>query len=341
MLQVQPQLVQAVRSAQTPEDLYDLVQGAIRLEHSTIPPYLCAYYSLKQGANVAVADIIRSIVVEEMLHMTIASNLLVAIGGSPAIDGPGFVPAYPGPLPMNVESGLVVHLAPASIEVVQDTFMRIEAPDDPIDLPMLKAGPASYDSIADFYKAVLAKLGDFGSAAFRPERFPLEVVDNNWFSPDELFPIVDLDSARRAVDIIVVQGEGTPTSPEDEEGALAHYYRFEQIVRGKALVKDSSVKAGWSFSGPPVVLDPAGVWPMPQDPKMSDYAPGSAEARLATRFNETYSSLLRALHVAFNGQPERFSDAMGLMYAVRLAAIDALSYSNGPVGLSFEYVPVS
>src|ERR1700730_7630242 len=102
MLMIRNDIIASIRAAKAPHDLYDHLQGAIELEHSTIPPYLQALYSIKRGSNAIVADLIRSIVVEEMLHMTIAANVLNAIGGSPAINTPKFIPQYPGPLPMNV-----------------------------------------------------------------------------------------------------------------------------------------------------------------------------------------------------------------------------------------------
>ena len=42
---------------------------------------------------------IKGVVIEEMLHMTIAANVLNAVGGHPAIDRPDFVPNYPQDLP--------------------------------------------------------------------------------------------------------------------------------------------------------------------------------------------------------------------------------------------------
>jgi len=68
------------------------LQNAIELEHSTIPPYLYALYSLAPGANKEVAEIIESVVIEEMLHITLASNVLNALGGTPVLDRPDGVP---------------------------------------------------------------------------------------------------------------------------------------------------------------------------------------------------------------------------------------------------------
>ena len=61
------------------------LQQAVELEHATIPLYLYALYSLVPGKNDAIAAIIQSVVVEEMLHMTLACNVLNAIGGAPDI----------------------------------------------------------------------------------------------------------------------------------------------------------------------------------------------------------------------------------------------------------------
>jgi hypothetical protein len=85
----------------------EALQNAVRLEHATVPPYLTALYTLKPGgAGVRVAaGILRGIVEEEMLHMALACNILNAIGGTPRIAEPGFIPDYPGPLPMGIEEG--------------------------------------------------------------------------------------------------------------------------------------------------------------------------------------------------------------------------------------------
>ncbi len=97
MIKLQPGIIDGIRAAASADELGDYLQSAIELEHSTIPPYLTAMFSLRTGANAEIAQYIRRIVKDEMLHMTIAANILIAIGGSPSINQPGFVPSYPGP----------------------------------------------------------------------------------------------------------------------------------------------------------------------------------------------------------------------------------------------------
>src|SRR5437870_2800461 len=80
------------------------LQEAIQLEWSTIPPYLCAMWSIKVGpgipaANTTTRNEIRGIIDQEMLHMGLACNLLAGIGGTPNIYSENFVPHYPTELP--------------------------------------------------------------------------------------------------------------------------------------------------------------------------------------------------------------------------------------------------
>ncbi|RBH51872.1 hypothetical protein C3F00_033145, partial [Pseudomonas sp. MWU13-2860] len=53
-----------------------MLAGAVRLELSTIPTYLTALFSIKPGQNQEARALVQSVVVEEMLHMTLAANTL-------------------------------------------------------------------------------------------------------------------------------------------------------------------------------------------------------------------------------------------------------------------------
>ncbi len=344
MLKIERKYVDQVRQAAVPADLYDAVQKAIELEHSTIPTYLCAYFTLKTGTNQEVASIIRSVVMEEMLHMCIASNLMIAIGGHPVIDKPGFVPVYPGPLPMNI-GDVVVPLQKCSLDLIQNVFMEIEKPEHPIEFPtLLKAdGTAQYATIGEFYAAIDAKLRELGQSAFIG-RFDEEFVDNSWFPPDQLFPISSPRSASDAIQVIVRQGEGTPTSPLDAQGEVAHYYRFEQIVKGRLLVQDRTEPTGFAFRGAVVALDDRAVWNMQPNPDPDRLPAGSRARHVSILFAYTYTQLLGALHDTFNGDPRAFDRVMGLMYDLRLQAQEVLSIplpgdAALQTGLAFRYQP--
>src|ERR1700710_251982 len=84
-----------------PNGLHCALQRAIELEHATLPTYLYSYYSLGTS-NPAIQRLMLSIILEAMLHFALACNILNAIGGSPAIDKPNFIPRFPGKLPGGV-----------------------------------------------------------------------------------------------------------------------------------------------------------------------------------------------------------------------------------------------
>ena len=342
MLKIDPKLVRQVHNARTGSDLYEPLQEAIRLEHATIPAYLCALYTIKPGYNEIVAEIIRSVVRQEMLHMTIACNLLIALGGAPAIDDPKFIPEYPGPLPMQIGGDLIVPLKKASVELVEKVFMVIEAPED----LSLREAPLDDDfaTIGQFYKYLEKKILELGPCAFRRDRFANEVVVPEWFSADELFVITCPESAVRALEIVVEQGEGSgkwPFGPHDEP---AHYYRFQQITLGRRIEHDPTAPYGYAFSGPIVKFDSRGVWNMFPNTKLEDLPEASQSRRVGSIFANAYTRALGQLHLAFNGDPRAIQRAIAQMYELRLLAKRVLEIPlpQAPefsTGLSFCYLP--
>jgi hypothetical protein len=113
----------------TIDELRRHLQAAVQLEHATIPPYLTALYSIRPGTNAAAYHVLRVVAVEEMLHLTLAANMLNAVGGSPDLTTPGFVPDYPAYLP-NGETDFQADLRPFSREAME-TFLKIERPAPP------------------------------------------------------------------------------------------------------------------------------------------------------------------------------------------------------------------
>ena len=58
-----------------------LLQSAVTLELTIIPPYFTAWLSLQTeyGRNRETAEALRSVFVDEMLHMSLAANMLNAV----------------------------------------------------------------------------------------------------------------------------------------------------------------------------------------------------------------------------------------------------------------------
>jgi len=131
----------------TLESLREHLQWAIELEHSTIAPYLCALYSLDAGRNPEATEVLTSVVVEEMLHMTLAANLLNAVGERPRLDNPKMLPGYPRPLPHGDRS-FEISLCRFGREAIE-TFLKIEQPSPTGALPE----GDNYETIGQFWLA--------------------------------------------------------------------------------------------------------------------------------------------------------------------------------------------
>jgi len=123
------------------EDARLLLQMAIAVEFSTLPPYLYGLYSILPGTNAEASGRIKAVALQEMIHMCLGCNMLNALGGNPVVTAP----TYPGPLPGDIGSGgqvFTVHLLPFSKESMAQG-MQIEEPEDgPIVFPEAKVGLA-------------------------------------------------------------------------------------------------------------------------------------------------------------------------------------------------------
>lgn len=157
------------------ETLQQALQVAIALEFSTIPPYLTALYSLKDKTSEAYR-VIRSVALEEMLHINLACNLLNAIADETdiktrpkfhgEIDISKLVPnntpdedtkiplpiAYPDTLLRPIFNGPRVQLMAASTDLMSQTFMAIEQP-EPETNKEIGLGQ-EFDTIGQFYAAI-------------------------------------------------------------------------------------------------------------------------------------------------------------------------------------------
>ena len=346
MLKISPQFVNAIVTAERLEELFPLLQNAIELEHATIPPYLTALFSFKPNTETAIRTVIHSIVIEEMLHMTIAANILNALGGKPDISNPNFVPNYPTHLPMGIGEGLIVGIEKYSPELVKNVFMEIEEPEDPLVLNQnLKAAALlSFKTIGEFYLALQEKINEIA-----PEKLPgdpARQVTSDFFASDLLYPILTKEDAINAINIIIEQGEGTTTSPIDQDGEIAHYYRFQELYVGKELVKDPTAPHGYSFSGSVILFDKNNVQPIFPNTKSYMLTEGSEERRQVDLFNKSYSDLLYGLHRTFNGEPAYLNNTIGVMFDLRLtcqklAEMPFPGKEGYTIGPSYEFVKVS
>lgn len=344
MIKLKPELFAAF---DTQDGLLTALQQAIQLEHATIPAYLYALYSIKPDSNTTIRELLLSVVTEEMLHMALACNILNAIGGSPDIDHPGFIPQYPGPLPGAVETGLIVPLARFSLDLVKNVFMVIEEPETPLHFPVAALVAAPPQTIGQFYSAIKQQIKQRGSSLFVGD--PAKQVTNAYW-PNQLIKVTDVDSATHAIEMIVEQGEGTTVSPLNLEGEIAHYYRFAEIYHGKTLISnhnappDAPDDQKYVYGGDPIPFEPSGVLPVIENPIVSAYPAGSRARYACDTFNYTYTSLLKTLHMTFNGSPDQLGNAIGLMESLKQQAMDLVDIDLGngtKAGPSSTYQPVN
>lgn len=377
---VSPELVQGLRSIATKSiqgdeartKLGELLQAAVRLEFATIPPYLSAALSLKNGANEAVRSLIMRIAKEEMLHMTVVANLMNAIGVSPNIVAA--VPSYPHNLDV-IAPPLRLDLHSFSKDVVKDLFMRIETPEDPQDFPVVSALESMEDlpqTIGQFYENIIELIrndviGDLFSQAEQDVYKQIQVViqfeavaylndqdvQTYPLQDDFDFVIRDKADAIKYLTWVVHEGEGeSPFNPLDAEGLPGHYYRFESIVHGRYLIKDDTQALGYSYSGGMLPFDESGVYQFVDNAKAEDFSSFQTVQRHMQRFNNTYTELVDFLHKAFNctspdneaEAKQAYDDSIGKMREMigkATAVIRAAETAGIKAGLPFQYTPTN
>ena len=344
-------LVRAKRLAAAQELIPDIgslrrhLQTALELEHATIPAYLTALYSIKDGTNAESAEIIQSVVMEEMLHMTLVANVLNAVGGKPRINSPGFIPQYPGPLPHS-SGALQVGLMPFSREAI-DTYCQIEKPAPPGAKPQFDR----YDTIGQFYEALQLVMVELERQAKPNTIFtgdPARQIQPHhayYGGGGEVIAVEGLKAALEALEEITDQGEGLPHDIHDgdekfgDEQELAHYFRFMQIAEGRYYTADDTPRSGPTGSAFPV--DWTAAWNMSPNPKMERYKGRPEVEEIMADFNRGYTQLLGGLHKAFNGEPDQLQIAVPSMYRLKYLAQALMRIPTGvgdtTVGPSFEY----
>lgn len=296
------------------------IQIAAELEYSTLPLYLSSMFSL-EVQNYTVYNVIRSVAMEEMVHMAIACNMLSALGGSPQLKKIN-VPFPTKGLPGGAEPDL--HVGPAKFSKEQlKNFLRIEVPEF-----LLKENNQSeeYPTISIFYnsirQAIIENRDEVEKAAKETAKRlndglpPNQVGDNIGFSTfnfkEDDDPVSKLCAG---IDEILEQGEGSAAKDlitsdefEDEE---SHYAKFASLFYGAAYQKPTrdielsreteseffkGRKIGW-----PEVINTLAV-PADGYARILELDPNAEEVlKNLKAFDDGFSAMLDALDTAWNG----------------------------------------
>ena len=298
--------------------LKESLQAAIELELSTLPPYLCALWSIKDTEEAY--SLVRSVVLEEMLHLGLVCNMLAALEEEPILASN--IPTYPGHLPGHVRPQLTVYLAGFSKDYLEKVCMQIEYPESgPVAAaPALAARSETYVTIGAFYDAILA--------AFQNLNPPLNSknqLDGATLNGYPLYPVTTLADVEKAIKEIQEQGEGTSTSPDavdfpgkEDEQELAHYYKFAQIFYGKSLEQQSD--NSWKYTGDPIAFPEA--YPMAPVPPGGYVNPSQDVKDRLDAFNSKFSDMLEKLESAWaKGSEDDLSAGIGIMFELKEIAV--------------------
>ncbi len=338
----------------TLEKLHYWLQQAIKVEHFTIPPYLCAMYSLKDGAsgpNAEAYNLIRSVALEEMLHLVLAANVLNAVGGKPRLIPHQHAKRYPAWMPHSAIK-FQVDLLRFSKGAI-NTFLRIERPAERIDKP----AAGTFWSIGEMYEGIREAMHRLDREAKESDPRGIftgdpssQITDQHYYgSGGKVVTVVSLNDAESALDEIVGQGEGVDGTIDDLDDAefgpgmeLAHYFRFNEIFCERRYRPGDRAQGPPTGDPLPVAWD--AVYNMVPNPTEEMFAHDRCLCSKIRLFNDIYSEMLRMLHRACNGQPYLLSDtAVPQMYTLRDLAVELMNERSGigdfTAGPSFEYHP--
>ena len=353
------------------------LQKAVELEFATIPPYLTAWFSIKPGTNTEASSIIRSVFMEEMLHMILAANVLTAIGGKVQLNKQT-IPRYPLLLDFEGkvfrEREFVVNLSrlsPASL----CTFLQIELPggwnwakehpkackpdkqnsadDAEFEVSGLTIGDF-YDEIKKNLKRLVKEAGGDESKVFTGDVDHQIDINYYWRGGGKPVIVTDLKSAFGAIDVIKEQGEGaTHRTVLDgdreffgQREEVAHFYRFNEILMERYYKPNDDPKK--PPTGEKFGVNYDDVSPIKTNCTIIDYLYTPVLQKLNHEFNYAYTLMLKQLEEGLTGQPHvLFSAIMNGMHglapiAYEMASIPIYDNSLHETGApSFEWVDIN
>jgi hypothetical protein len=261
--------------------------------------------------------VILSVAIEEMLHMSLASNVCQALVGTPRLIGKSPGPPWPVQLPGH-EPEFDINLAPFSLEQLI-TFLKIESP-TPLPTEMLAAAPIPYKTIGEFYKMIIEciRKNDLEYFPERPQLVPgrhyyaQNNIDTLYYDKEhkpvyvnaddsgDLIHVTDRRSAVAALKLIMDQGEGhmgTGMGPNDEvpckkpdgqdfddktKQELCHFDKFAEIYCDYEALEGQF--KGYNLGG----ISNYFVINAPTNPTSADYTDPALKA-MAVLINGVYS----------------------------------------------------
>ncbi|MGC1953488.1 MAG: ferritin-like protein [Gammaproteobacteria bacterium] len=338
--------------------LLESLQAALELELATIPPYMMALLSIPSGQSRAAANLIRGVMMQEMLHMALVGNLISSLGGQSKLEKEN-IPTYPLRMKFKgrgfSDRDFDIHLAGLSREQL-DVFLQVEMPSGllpkmkPAFVPIEVPAP----TIGDFYKGIEDELRFLCETYSVSEIFTGDSAKQIgpaffWGAAGSAVVVTGLETALKALDLIIRQGEGGALATAAGETPYfadslnrGHYFRFKEIAEGR-LYSEADSPLG-NPTGEPVEMDLSKCLVLLRNPRQEKYADGTLLAEMNASFNRHYSIMLRQIELAFNGNPLLLYEAIvNGMHGLAGIAIEMTNHrvtgSEAVMGCpSFEWV---
>jgi hypothetical protein len=292
------------------EALIYMICEAAELEHLLMCEYLFAAFSLKDQPDATLPaehldavrrwrGVVLGVAREEMLHLAITANLLLALGASPHLSRPNL----PQPA-RHYPPGVHLVLLPFGEQALRH-FLYLERPEGmeltdadglaaAADASPVMAADEIVPRLQDFatvghlYRAIEAGFGHLVDKLGEDNLFvgpPQAQITRTSFAWPDLIAVTDLASATAAIEVIVAQGEGPRGDWRD-----AHFGRFKTVFDEYVAIRSADpsfeparpvvaarVRLGDGDSAGPLISDPL-------------------TARVADLFNVVYEVLLQVLY---------------------------------------------
>ena len=324
----------ASRTIDSRGDLLKLLCEAAELEHGIACSYLYAGFSLKRdiaegGMTWEEQQKVRRwaaqiyfVASQEMLHLALVWNLTTAIGGTPYYLRPNF-PQDSKYYPLNARLTLEP-FGPRSLR----RFILYERPQNMSPARDLKslltfagedASEIEFGSIGELYALI-----ESGFRTIKQEDLfigsPTQQMTKDLIHFPDIVPVVDRDSAVKAIKTITEQGEGTIRDRED-----SHFGAFVAIL--KELLDSKAQGSGFSPARP-AMLNPSAGFGRGYGANANPIDDGLAE-QVAGLFDSAYSLMLRMLAWSFEFDAAGVEDQLKQFCSV---AIDFMPRVILPLG---------
>ena len=290
------------QKAASRSDILTLLSEACEIEHGLACSYLYTAFSFKQSTDEGItweqlhlvkkwAAQIFFVASEEMLHLAQIWNLTTAIGGIPYYSRPNF--------PLNAKYfhfELPVTLEPFSERVIK-RFKMYELPTSLSERKYVKEefgvsfeDGYDYKTVGELYELIKEGIRTVSEENLFIGDPKFQVGQSTVDFPD-IIEVVDRESALRAIDLIVEQGEGTLSETENN-----HYAIFSKIYDEFKLElrKDSGFKPCRRMIKNPVIYDKGNL-----NQSEGNLLGNELTARVSDLFDDLYVLMMQILQHTF------------------------------------------